>query len=630
MLEVLTGAPVHADLAVAVRAATRGNPLFMRRAVIDHRLPSNGEGIDPRRATARLLRAATDSLSPGAQAAAYLLAIAGAPLDSAVLAAAMRDEPDGAGGALDAVSEGVAVGVFRVGDDGRLELTPSSLRDALLDDLDPQRLVGLHERLGEALSDTGTHALAAAPHLLAAADRDPLRAIDAAVVAAELTGRATMFHEAAAFLGAAVALADTHLGPSHRRTLSMLLDQAEHLRRAGDATHVELVWTVVRRADTADDREMYALGAAALCKLGPLSEAGNLNTVVAEVVERAVDGCDVPGVRAQCAGNATLFYSMSGRVDLCRSHFEVALRNARLSGDERILLGALGNAYISLTHPDDWSFRAELAAEMLALAERVDDDDSRFEALHLYFSTQIQFGDPLLRTTFARQEALATRLRSAGRLWMAGYQRACLAHLEGRLDDALAIGAEIFERAPVARSRSMTTYWMNVLVVRLAQGRGQELAAEIEAIIEQQPGLPGWRAVAAWLAALRGEHDRVRRECDLLSGGAALPRDMAWSGAAMLLGRAVAATGDLQRSRVLATTLAPYTGMMTWIGSCTVGPFDQALAELAVASGDDAAALEFAGSAQRLLHRLQASVYQADLDEVVSRLDARGQLAAHL
>ena len=176
----------------------------------------------------------------------------------------------------------------------------------------------------------------------------------------------------------------------------------------------------------------------------------------------------------------------------------------------------------------------------------------------------------------------------------------------------------------------MTTYWMNVLVVRLAQGRGQELAAEIEAIIEQQPGLPGWRAVAAWLAALRGEHDRVRSECDLLRGGAALPRDMAWSGAAMLLGRAVAATGDLQRSRVLATTLAPYTGMMTWIGSCTVGPFDQALAELAVASGDDAAALQFAGNAQRLLHRLQASVYQPDLDEVLSGLDARGQLAPHL
>ena len=98
----------------------------------------------------------------------------------------------------------------------------------------------------------------------------------------------------------------------------------------------------------------------------------------------------------------------------------------------------------------------------------------------------------------------------------------------------------------------------------------------------------------------------------------------------MLLGRAVAATGDLRRSRVLARTLAPYTGLMTWIGSCTVGPFDQALAELAVASGDDAAALRFAGNAQRLLHRLQASVYQPDLDEVLYGLDARGQLAPHL
>jgi hypothetical protein len=314
-----------------------------------------------------------------------------------------------------------------------------------------------------------------------------------------------------------------------------------------------------------------------------------------------------------------LFYSMSGEIARCRSYFDVALDEARRSDDPHTLLAALGNAYASLVHPVDWPLRATLAAEMLAIAEQVDDDDARFEALHLYFSTQVQFADPLLRTTFERQRSLGVSLRSAGRRWMAGYQDACLAYLDGRLDDSDAISTTWFERAPVAPSRALSTHFMNVIVVRLAQGRVDELARETDAIATEQAELPGWRAVAAWIAARRGDHDRVIHECDALDTGAGLPHDMSWSGATMWLGRAVAAAGDADRSRAITELIAPYTGWMTWYGSGTVGPFDLALAELALTAGDRGSAAHHLAVARSVVGRLGARVYEPDLD----RLDAR-------
>lgn len=431
-----------------------------------------------------------------------------------------------------------------------------------------------------------------------------------------------MFPEAAAILEAAAEVARAHLGAKDRRRLMLRLGQAELLRRAGDPRGAEIAFEVVRDAEAIGDAEVVALGAAGLCSLGPLTEAGTLNVELADLVERAITGCTTPRARAVCAGQATVFYSLTGSIERCLAHFEDSLRNARLSGDEQVLLGALGCVYVSLTHPDELPERVELAEELLALAERLDDDEARFQALHLYFSNQVQRADPLVRSAFARQEALASSLRSPGRRWMVGYQRACVAHLEERLDDVMRISSEILELAPVARSRAMTTHWMNSLAVSFARGSGEDLAEEVDSIIATQPGIPGWRGVASWMAALRGDADRVRAECRALDRGRLLPRDMTCGATTMLLGRAVAAYGDPDDVIALRERLAPFSGLMTWYGSGTVGPFDQALAELALALGDLDSARQHRDAAQRCLDRLQAVVYQPDLDQVTRAIDA--------
>lgn len=618
LLHLVSGGTVDVDLARAVVHATEGLPGPLVRAAhqpggVQSGSAWRGSGLID------VLVAAAEDAHHLTRRVVELLAVAGGPVPEALLGPALDVLDEAA--VETALARAIELGLVVLDSDGLARIVDVRLRRALLDRLDASGLGDRHESLGLALSGTA-NPLAAAPHLLAVAERNPTRALAVAAEAAAQAAGSSMFAEAADLQGQAADVGARYLGPTDRRTLRMRLGQAESLRRVGDPTGTTLAWEVAQAAEAGDDHETFALAAAALCRVGPLIEAGTLNEDLAEVVERAIRGCTTPSARSICASQAVLFYSMTGRIDRMSSHFHESLRQARLASDDEILLQALGGTYIALTHPDELAERIELTEEMLAVAERIDDDHGRFEALHGYFSNQLQTADPLLRTTFARQEALAVRLRTADRRWMAGYQRACLAYLDGQLDVSLRIGTEIHEQAPVAPSRSLTTYWMNLLVVRLAQGREQELAVTIDEVIVAQPALPGWRAVAAWLAARRGDHDRVHHECAVLDLGRALPRDMSWSGAAMLLGRAVAASGGPSDVAALDDLLSPFRRQMTWIGSFTVGPFDVALTELAMAAGDPEGAAQHLADAQWCVDRLQAVVYQPDLDRLRAALFA--------
>ena len=319
-----------------------------------------------------------------------------------------------------------------------------------------------------------------------------------------------------------------------------------------------LIWDIVERTERTGDHDMFARAVTALCKLGPQSEAGHLNADVSNAVERTFEVSADHALLTRLGSQASLFYSMSGEPGRAREHFDRALRSARASGDVRVLVEVMGNVVTSLVHPTDWRLAADLADEMLPLAERLGDEEQIFEALYLYFGSQVQFASPLLRTTFARQLEMASRRRSGPRRWMTGYLRSCIAFLDGELDEALEISGSNVGNSTVALSRQMSTHWVQILGVRLAQGRAHEMADEIDEVVRQQPTLPGWRAVVAWIAALGGDTERVIRECDALDCGRGLPPDLSWSGAAMLLGRAVARIGDAERAAIVTEVLAPY------------------------------------------------------------------------
>lgn len=427
------------------------------------------------------------------------------------------------------------------------------------------------------------------------------------------------FADAAELWRLAADLSAEQEGPEAVVTLDLRLDQAEALSLAGDPSCAAVVQDAAGRAERAGG-DVFGRAAGALCRLGPFTAPGPRNDDIAAAVERAVAGVRSVETRSACHCEAALFYSLTGDVDLANEHYERSLVDARAAGDPRLVLDALSATYAIVTHPSDQSRRSALAAEMLAIAERTDDDDGRFTALHLYFALQVIDADPLLRTTFRHQEALARSLRAAARRWMVAYQRACLAYLDGRFDLALEIAEDAFATAPVAPSRATIAYGMQVLLVRVAQGRGQELAELVDAAIAEQPEITGWRAVAAWLASQRGDRARVAEELLALDDGKALALDMSWGGAVMILARAAAAVGIIEPLPALADLLRPYSGQFTWYGAGTVGPYDLALAEVALALDDRRAAEHHLASAQRSVTALGARVFQPDLDAVAVAL----------
>lgn len=566
----------------------------------EHSMGSAGEAINVR-------SAAVDDV-------ATTIAVAGSPLSYEILVDTGRFAED----LRTLLVAAVDLGVLAPARDGGFELTDSSLGDALVDRLDVDTSREIHSALASSLL-SHRQVFAAAPHLLASSG-DPELVIDNVTAAASQATSAAMFVEAAALLDQAVVRSAGHTGANAEGTLHLMLARAENLRRAGDPAYLDVIWEVVRRSDEAQLHTIYALAAAALCKLGPLTDAGALDERVVDVVARALIRCDDAEARARCAGEATLFFSMAGRVDLCREYFDEALSLARQVGDESLMISALGNAYLVLTHPSEVLRRKELASEMLARAERCDDDDARCEALHFMFSVQLQQCDPMLRTSLERQVALAERL-GPGRRWMAEYQRCTLAFIDGRLDEALDLASGWTQRAPVSAARAATTHAMVLLVVRLAQGRGDELREQIDQAIIEHAGMPAWRGIAAYLAAQRGDSERVLSECDAVGNGAGLPFDLAWGGAVMLLGRAVATTGDRPRAAQLLDLIAPHAGTFTWIGSITVGPFDLALAELALALGEIDAAGHHVASLERCVELVGATVYEPDVVRLRREID---------
>lgn len=86
----------------------------------------------------------------------------------------------------------------------------------------------------------------------------------------------------------------------------------------------------------------------------------------------------------------------------------------------------------------------------------------------------------------------------------------------------------------------------------------------------------------------------------------------------MLLGRAVALVGDVERSRRVYDLIAPYAGQFTWISSTTTGPYDLALAELAVVLGEQEAATRHIAGLARGIARTGAEVYRPDLERLRS------------
>ena len=477
----------------------------------------------------------------------------------------------------------VDAGIIVRSDEGAVRFAHALLAK-VADELVPEgRRLELHHAMGSLAADPAVRA----HHLGAAAHLDP----DAAITALATAGRAAVDElahaDAAIWFHRAADVAGAH-GHTAGDELELRLDACDNDRLAGQPGHAEPLLAVAERAlvDGRDDLRRRATLAAV--QLGEVVDAGPLQQRASVIAERALALEQRGPWRARLLATASILHSISGEPDRCRTMFCEALATLD-ADDDGTACAVLPYAYMSLGHPDDLPHREAAMRRLAAASARRDDPVASWEANHLACSVAIARGDgPALRRAFTACVRLLERTGDAGRRWSTGYLEAAICAIDRRFDRAEQLAGEIITSGSgVAPARAVAAASGQLLGLRWAQGRLDELADAIEQLVADQPEIPAWKAAGSLVVASR-RPDLARAWLDEVAADsfASLPRDFAWLAGVLCCGAAAVQLVDARRAATVLSALVPYTDLMCWQGTCSYGPVAAVAADLGSLVGD--------------------------------------------
>jgi len=600
---------------------TGGHPLYTIE--LARSMPkSRGEGPDEPAGT--MLTRAPDNLrslieeqlralTPGTRTTVEAAAILGTTFTTTDLQAVVDRPPWN-------LNEARAAGLVKAGEGERWSFHHEIARQVVYDRIADGRRIELHDSAATAIEgspDAPMRLSEIARHRLAAAVLDPAAATEAALRAAEQSLDAFAYEEAARWYEHA-----SEHATSSATLCSISVGRGEALRRAGDPAHTDVLLDAASLAEQVGDGDLLARAALSLCRLGPTSAAGQADGPAAALADRALSVVNDPSLRAELAGAASLLGGVTGETERCRNLFEEASQLSEEIGDPALLAAVLPYAYLALGAPDDLERREAIARRLIELAASHRWLTTEWEGHQLHFSVLLQRADPGLRDSLHRMEAMADVVREPSRDWETDYLRAATAHVDGDLDTAEMLLERCLAHAgAVAPSRVVAVYGAQLLALRIDQGRVAELIPAIEDLLRDQPSIVAWHAAMALAAAAAGDRDRAAAEFDIAAADdfAALALDYTWTGAMASLCSAAAMIDDADRAAATLHRLRPYAGRLSWVGTCTLGPIDLALAVAARASGDTEAAGGWFESASNTCIRLGAPVMHARTTETANR-----------
>lgn len=496
-----------------------------------------------------------------------------------------------------------------------------AVQRTIYDDLPPGRRTEIHYRAVEVLETLGAPAGTIATHAVAAAGFDPTLAARHAIEAAQAATALGAHDEAATWYGravdaAAIACESGIEDAEHNRVVAMV-GRGDALRQAGSTDQERALFDAAEAAFSYGDPEIIGSAAFAVLQLGATTESGSLHADAIDIADRSLEVVTDPDQRSMISAAASLTHSMTGASDRCRALFVEAEVLATSSLARRHVLPF---AYLGLGHPSDLVLRERLTGELIELGRTANDPVAMFEGHQLSFSIGLMRSDGVrVRAALAEQAELVDRVGDIGRRWSLEYQRAAVAHLEGDLDAAehkAETALALFN--DVSPSRAFAAYGAQMLPIQIAQGRLGELLDTLETLVADQPGVPAWHAA---LALGLASTDPERAHDQALAALEDAPEDFTWLAAHIIGGRAAAAVGDVSLCDTYYERLAPWSGLGCWQGTCSYGPVDTVLAQLAAASArpDDAARL--AGAALEQSERLGAPVFAEELLGLLAHQD---------
>lgn len=594
---------------------TEGNPLFVEEAVrlgVDRFADLAAGGVP------MLLREHMERASEGTREVLGAAAVFGREAKCSDIAALSQLDLDSVAAA---VREGVTVGVLAPAKPGTLEFAHILLRDAFYWSLAPSRRAELHVGAARLLGAREADSALAASHWLSAGDVAPVGDVVRGVVKAAEASLARHATEAA------VALLDdarSALGGRLDDEAGLELDHAmaDALMRSGATDDASAL--AISCADRAKRLGRPDMQAAAALTYGAEIRSGQHDLTMIRLLEEALDTCPPENgpLRARLLARvaaAMVPPKSEEQMTLARAYADEALRLGRAAGDPKTLFFVLRFTAAAFGYAVNIATRHSMVDELMTLARAQGEDlvlvnVGGFKIAHLF-----EMGQP----DAARAEAdaycrLVQGLPLPQAQWRAVAVRASVAALEGRYEEARALGDELYRlgREPGGRP-SVLAWGLLQISVTICDGE----TARFGAVEDEIRALLAAPTFAPWLACVHALAGRREQAIECLRPVIALPRGFPW----LVTAGQVAA---LVEDRALAGTFYPLlktealNGRFFWGpgGSFPIGPTSRILGELALLAGDVAAAREHLHDALEQCRQVGATSLLALTERAIARL----------
>ncbi|HEX5616307.1 MAG TPA: AAA family ATPase [Acidimicrobiia bacterium] len=514
-VEQVTGTSPDPGVVDELRDRTEGNPLFVGEIV---RLVSATGATDAVAFAGAVPEGVQEAITQrlaGLDARCRELLSAASVLgrDVRLEALAQLVEHD-ATAVFEQLESAFATGLLATGTSpSELRFSHALVRDVLYETLPLATRARLHFRTGEVLEalyahELESHASELAHHYLAAGPAGDIgRAVHAATVAGEVAARALAHEEAARLLRAANDLADLHDLDDGRAERLLALGEAE--MRAGDLEHAR--GHLLRAATLAEADGRAALLARAAVAYGgrfAWERAGNDHEMV-PLLQRALDAIgpeDSPlrvRLLARLAGARRDEHDREPRV----AAGSEALAIARRLDDPPTLAYALNGMHGAIWDAENCEERLAFADEVRVVAQRIGDPEELIMAHAARCWALWELGDfAAARREHEAVSSLVTRLRQPAQRWLHAAIAAAIALFEGRFDEVEPL-ADIARREGIGSLRfdAEAAHLTALTMLRLEQGRGSEVARDLEAASVAYPWYPHFRLLAARVQAATGD-----------------------------------------------------------------------------------------------------------------------------
>ncbi len=545
-------------VATELAARTTGNPFYVTQLVLDAqatRRPFDSGAVP--NAVAQLVARRVESLDRDLASTLALAAVAGPEFELATLeqCSAIESEP-----LLDAVEDLSRQRFLTEQGPERFTFAHALVRDAVLATIGETRRRRMHRRLGDALSSQRADPAVVAHHYLAAgpgsaqdATRALLDAGNGALAQAAWSAARDQFTLAAelatdvdARCDALVGLGRAQRGLGHPLESRSALDQALALARSRG------------RGRSAAQATLALVGGGGRGVAVDLADAER-----AALLRAALDGLHDDDVDLLVAvlGELALALVLTDAKEERDALAQRCLREARRWNDANGLAVGLQARRIALMGPAGTVARAADARESLALPAREVAPEQRLAALLGLVEDLLELGDrSAVDQAIEQARVLADQLAHPYWSWATTSWRALIAIIDGHLKEAEALAFEaLAHQAPAEHPEAVAALGVNLVDIRLFQGRANEMIDLLRAAADENPQIPTYRAVLALCCSKSGDLAAARAAYEQLAArDFELPADSNWMLAIAVLADTAATLDDRERAPALIRLLEPY------------------------------------------------------------------------